>query len=41
MRKEIDRIFTALTFQVMEWQHGTCDHFVALSFREGAFSFDL
>jgi len=41
MKKEIDRIFTALAFQVMEWKHGTCDHFIALSLHEGALSFDL
>jgi len=41
MSKEIDRIFTVLAFQVMEWQHGICDHFVALYLREVAFSFDL
>jgi len=41
MRKEIDRIFTVLAFEVMDWQHCTCDHFVALSLHEGALSFDL
>jgi len=25
----------------MAWRHGTCDHFVALSLHEGAFSFHL
>jgi len=39
MRKEIDRIFTALAFKW--WSGSTCDHFVALSLREDAFSFDL
>jgi len=39
-KKRNDRIFTALAFQVMDWQHGTCDHFVALSLHEDALSFD-
>ena len=28
-------------YRVMEWWHNTCDHFVALSLHEGAFSFHL
>ena len=29
------------SFSVMGWRHGTCDHFVALSLHEDAFSFHL
>ena len=38
--KKADRVFT-LHAQVMGWRHGTCDHFVVLSFHEGVFLFHL
>jgi len=41
MRKEIDRLFIVLAFQVMGWPHGNFDHSVALSFHEGSVPFHL
>ena len=33
--------FCCFRFSMMGWRHGTCDHFVALSLHEGAFSFHI
>jgi len=38
---EKNRVFTVFALQVMGWRHGTCNHFLAFSLHEDAFSFHL